>query len=665
MSLPLLVHVLAHPSSQAGRDYAEHLYRSLNHEPALPGLRVPLLFAREREDHAPPGELERGERTFVVVLADDELNADEAWCSFVADEWQRCKAEPHARLLPVQLSEYAHPLDKRLANVNFPRAWRQEQSERACWVADRVVLELLRFVNDLTPGDQVPLKPFISHTKLDLEPGGVFDTLARYLDGSTPVGRWTDSGEIPGGSNFDDVITDAIRDRAVLVLLTDNYSSRSWCRREVLLAKQYQRPIVVVDALQQLERRSFPYVGNVPVCRWEPGERGAERAINLLIKEALRHEVTRLWLAQARSDHDLLLVSPPELINLSQAQPERAILYPDPVLPDEERLLVEGMLEASGKQVRLETPMQRKVSSGGLEHMIVALSVSESPDLRAAGLSSAHFDDMLVTLSRELLLRGAKLAYGGHLGKDSYTHALFELARAYRTADGIKPVEKVLNYFGWPLRVSVAERSQFDNAATLIEVPRPPGVEALDPKTFGEHPEFFLGDSPERRYAWARGMTAMRERMSQEVSARVIIGAAASPVEGVTLDGARKTKWYTSRIPGVVEEFIVTLEAGLPIYIVGAFGGVGGLLADLLEGREREEMSWEFQRHAPHAEGMRAIYERTGEWRDYTELTRVIRDAGVSGLANGLSEAENQELFRTRDIERATTLIVEGLLRVR
>jgi len=53
----------------------------------------------------------------------------------------------------------------------------------------------------------------------------------------------------------------------------------------VLLAKHFQRPVVVVDAVQEREVRSFPYVGNVPVVRWK-GD--VQEVIDALLREALR-----------------------------------------------------------------------------------------------------------------------------------------------------------------------------------------------------------------------------------------------------------------------------------------------------------------------------------------------------------------------------------------
>ena len=48
----------------------------------------------------------------------------------------------------------------------------------------------------------------------------------------------------------------------MLAFHTDHYSSRPWCRREVLEAKRFGAHILIVDALDSGDPRSFPYGGS-------------------------------------------------------------------------------------------------------------------------------------------------------------------------------------------------------------------------------------------------------------------------------------------------------------------------------------------------------------------------------------------------------------------
>src|SRR5882724_8981334 len=121
----------------------------------------------------------------------------------------------------------------------------------------------------------------------------------------------------------------------------------------------------------------------------------------------------------------------------------------------------------------------------------------------------------------------------------------------------------------------------------------------------------------------------------------------------IPADGGKKVAWYSGRIPGVIEEIMLTLQAGKPLYLCGAFGGAAALAIELLEGRVPQEFTWDYQKQAPHAEAMRGLYAQHGiEWLDYPQMAKIFADAGVAGLsrANHLSDDENRELFRCRDV---------------
>jgi hypothetical protein len=159
-------------------------------------------------------------------------------------------------------------------------------------------------------------------------------------------------------------------------------------------------------------------------------------------------------------------------------------------------------------------------------------------------------------------------------------------------------------------------------------------------------------------------MTAMRESQVRTAKARVLLGGKVGPTLTTTPEGRRDTRWYSGRIPGVIEEALVSLKGGQPLYIIGAFGGAARLLVDILAGRHREEFTWEFQNAAPYSVEMRTLYEQYGPpWEDYDTMTEFFASVGVSGLSarNGLMEAENLELFQSRDVERIVELLLRGL----
>jgi hypothetical protein len=479
----------------------------------------------------------------------------------------------------------------------------------------------------------------------------VVEALRGYLMQDQPIKVWFDSGDIPGGSRFTREIAAGIEDASLLCVRTDHYVSREWCRKEVLLAKERSRPMVVINALTGNEVRSFPYLGNVPELRWNGRP---EAAVDLLLKETLRHLYSGLALDEWKQPGDRVFLYPPEHLTTVGLPPGTRVLYPDPPLGKEET----DTLAKGG--ITVATPLERLASRRPLAGDRIALSMSESTDIRRHGLSSLHFDGAALELARYLLLKGATLVYGGHLGSEGFTARLIELVAAHNRLEGVDPVARIENVIGWPLPFGNDLKSRYKHAATLMRVGRPEGIdETLDPLLVANPPSDFPPKSAELRYAWARGMTAMREAVTETTRARIVIGGTFGPTEKRQPDGSSKLSWYAGRIPGVLEEVMISLREGKPLFLIGAFGGVAGMVIDILEGYDRREMTWDHQRQASFAEEMRQLYREGGDpWWDYPEMIELIRAKCIAGLNPGLSEKEHQELFHTTDILRMVELVI-------
>lgn len=660
----LIVHLVFHPESDLGRTLALHVHSALNKDPVLPGLRIPTVFCAESDDLTPPTglDLDDAELSFVVVLADTDINADDDWCEFVADVWEACVGTRH-RCVPFQITEDAWPLSpERLGEVNFPRAYHVDDAQKPDLVARRVVLELCRCLHgDAIGGEhpEAPTKLFVSHAKTDIdaEPK-VAQSLIDFLGGDQPIATWFDSGQIAGGSLFTKKIEEGITDSSLLCVLTTHYASREWCRREVILAKQRQRPIVVVDAIEDTEQRSFPYLGNLPVIRWQ---NDPQAIIDLVMKETLRDLHTRLLLKAWRKNGDTVFTRPPELATLLDVPDGHTVLYPDPPLGVEEVRLLEKT------QVTVTTPLQRLAADRPLQGQRLALSMSESTDNRRFGADTLHQEQAMLELSRYLLILGATLAYGGHLGSEGYTVQLAELVRSHNAIEGVDPVNRIVNYLAWPIPFDKKQKAAYKYTARIERVARPGGIdESLDPDFSAGPDQFFPAtQSPQHRYAWARGMTAMRERETRETVARLVMGGTFGPTDKRMADGTLTKSWYASRIPGLLEEVMCSVEEGQPVFLLGAFGGVAALVIDILEGRPRPEMSWDYQKDAPHAAQMRDLYRQRGErWQDYPEMIERLREVGVAGINPLLSEEEHRVLFRARDPYQMTEIVLRGLGRI-
>jgi hypothetical protein len=666
MSRQILVRLVFHPRSADARALASALYRELNEDPDLPGLHVAVEVLPEDGSDWPPARYHLdGTPSAVVLLADDQMVIERdvpagrrSWAELAVELHRACASGKH-RFLPVQLSEAAWPLDPALEKVNFMRAFAQPVAERTAWLARRLVIELYRFLIGVERGDRAPITLFLSHAKHDIGPGTPFNAMVEHLTATQPIKAWIDSGQIEAGGDFARAIEDGVRaSDSVVSLLTSHYSQRPWCRREVMFAKKFHRAMVVADCLDGIDRRLYAYLGNVPTIAWE---KGPARVIDLLLKETLQRQLVQRALDARKRPDEVALASAPELITTVGLARGTHVLYPDPPLPDDE---VEALAPLG---LELETPLERAGRDRSLVKRKIAISISEADDRERFGVLEHDVDAALLEVSRHLLVRGATLAYGGHLGKDGFTMKLFELVLAHQ-AEGMPPVERLLSYLGWPAPLTDAERAKYRATAKLIRVPRPDGVEALDPALFVADPQKPFGaTTPERRYAWARGMTAFREQQTADIDARVVIGGSVGPTDKRQPDGTLEKAWYLSRIPGVLEEALLTLQAHKPLYVCAGFGGAGAVLVELLEGGAPARFTWEFHKQANHAEGMRALYEKQGvAWWDYPQMSEYVRGLGMAGLSavNKLSVDENRELAATRDVDRIVELILEGLGRV-
>ena len=276
-------------------------------------------------------------------------------------------------------------------------------------MARRVVIELCRFLDGFQSTDdqsRAPTRLFLSHAKADLgaEPK-VAQQVIDSLKADQPVDAWVDSGEIEAGSKFADAITGGVKRTSLLVILTDNYSTREWCREEAMLAKDHQRPMVVIDALMTHEVRGFPFLENVPKLRWNGS---ANACVDLLLKETLRTLHTKAILELSERPGDTIFLRPPEPVTLLGIPPESTILYPDPPLG------VGELKRLSRAKVTFSTPIERAAVDVPLDGKIVALSMSESTDVARWGLDNAlHLEPTMLDISCHLLIRGATLAYGG------------------------------------------------------------------------------------------------------------------------------------------------------------------------------------------------------------------------------------------------------------
>jgi hypothetical protein len=635
----------------------------------------------------------------------------------IADRWGRLVSDlvrehgpgsksPH-RVLPVALDGAALQLTPDLDDISFVRLDVREGSAKERHLTLHVAVRALRALQDILPAADpaidrlppIPVRLFISHAKGDLprDPAAMAEGPVRAILAALaqlPVEGWYDGAQIPAGGRFGDEIQRGVLDASALVaVLTDTWSSREWCRREVLEAKLAGRPLVLVDALEARVVRLFPYVGNAPTLRWrtavaasDHGEQiwgkyrqrweadDAALVIEAALLEALRYLHEHRRLLGSVGKQEIALGTSPEALTLANLPAGTTrVWYPDPPLGREELDRLQPTLAASPtRRVDLTTPISqlaRWQRPPALQ--TVAVSLSGAPDGEAYGGSPEHLATFADDIVLYLLLAGLRVAYGGVLGHEglrngvaegddiNYVERLLAMVRSYSALlTGVTgaPPRPIENWVAWPIHCNFGdvEFSIYRQEAVLKDLAQPPDLEVgpgdLKPAANG----YFRSDTLVRRYAWARSLTFMRESMREATSARILMGGKLTGFSGL---------W-----PGVLEEGMIALRARQPLYLLGAFGGAARLMSDALQGTAREELT---SPSFAKVEGWEALineYVRHGRpVRTPEDIAAELKQAGGPGLAavlnNGLSDRENRELVASDDPQRAVALILEGLRR--
>ena len=338
--------------------YGRDLYRAVGEERGVSVL--------ERSEPVPgastplPIDWDDAEFTAVVVLAESTLTRDRVWADYVRAiaHSARAKGFP-AGFYPVMMDSRGLELGVEQQALRWDR-WEERDAERERRLISDLTHEFCRMLRHRldrvrrSDDREAPLERyleeiqvFISHSKHDGDGESVALGIREWLHMRSPLGSFFDVYDLPPGLSFAEVLLHKIGACAVMAVHTDSYSSREWCRREVIEAKRRLAPMIVVDCVRDIDPRSIPYLGNVPVVRMEPGRTDRMGAVaGCLLDEIFR---TWLWLCRvgrylADSPGVLFTARPPELITLA-ALPrvddasDRVIVYPDPMLSaDEERL---------------------------------------------------------------------------------------------------------------------------------------------------------------------------------------------------------------------------------------------------------------------------------------------------------------------------------------
>jgi hypothetical protein len=337
----LTLYVAHHPGSDLASGLRARIYRHYRRDPRRNlgegGLGLEVEY---RSDPSPPNQFpipidfSSSRATGIVALLDRNVAGDADLAGYLDRLAEAAKPlYPRATFLPVIVDDEGRRISRSGAIGSWQgldaATWNQDEFARRLFTAiDQQLSRLLvaHLAQEADPSaSEATLRRaaarkaqiFLSHSKHDAFGEPMADALKAELQGMN-TDAFFDVVSIPAGTPWEVFLEDAAESHALLVILTDSYSSRTYCRKEVLAAKRMGVPIVVADCLDDADDRSFPYLGNVPVVRLTPGAGGRHPAvIGRLFDEILRTLIWRCHTEAPAADGVRFLPRAPELISLA------------------------------------------------------------------------------------------------------------------------------------------------------------------------------------------------------------------------------------------------------------------------------------------------------------------------------------------------------------
>lgn len=368
---PLAIYIIWHPDYLEGQEIADYLYsvfcRDTN-KPLNKTLGIPVYFRKvnfQDLNHPILIDFEESDYTAVIPLVDNNFVLDQGYKNYI--EKILVDTNDKSKVYPVAINNTAYNLSDNLSKLNFIRAYdemntkdhllsflRLNLTHELC----RLLLEMKKAVDESETFsyNAPPVKLFISHSKHD---DFKYEAIKfrDYINSETQLKTFFDANDISYGSCFGDEIKKAVNESALVAFQSDSYSDREWCRIELLTAKQFGCPVVIVNAIENGEKRTFPYMGNYPSIRLNDN---FKEIICLTLEQVLYNNYTRRLLDQITDLHDIkadsILSTYPELysfLQLKNKTPQnlseegsKLVIYPDPPLGTEETDLLKQMDES-------------------------------------------------------------------------------------------------------------------------------------------------------------------------------------------------------------------------------------------------------------------------------------------------------------------------------
>lgn len=664
---PLSIFFVYHPSDYNNHDSLKEsinfCYKALQRDEKRPFSRfinIPVFYNTSLDKNIPVKINSQSTKTIVFLLISKYIIANDNWKKY----YQELCQNNALNTIPVAIDETAINFDA-CSEYNFIRADKFDKS----YYKDEFLLNITHeiykwFCNETVreTGNEQAINVFLSHTKKDELGEKIATQIKEFID-RTQIKRFFDTTDIGINFKFEDEIQKHLQNSTLLAIHSDPYSSRYWCQKEILCAKEMDRPIVALDCLTEYEDRRFPHASNIAAIHIDTTssnvieEKFLYKIVEYLLLETLRYCYSKKLLkayqeAKLIPTSAILLSRPPEFIDINKVieyvdntykRKSEKIIYPEPIVYEPE-------LEYFKKfGITACTPVNCDITE--FEDMNIGLSISNPEDnvLKSLGQFSEHLIHLAQDFARYLLAAKAKLIYGGDLRKEGFTEFIFNEALILQSRLN-KNIQRIENYIAYPIYNAIDDelvewKAKYNKIALMHSVP--PADDIV--KSVDEN-EFIGFNTTHNKYIWSRSLTNMRNIMIDNCDVRICAGGRSSNYKGI--------------MPGILEEILIALEKKKPLFLLGGFGGITSDICKLIKNNETPEhltLNWQKKNNIGYEDLLKYYQERGISTPNYDSLNEQL---SYEKLNNGLEKEENERLFVTPYIEEAIYLIMKGLKQI-
>ena len=324
---PARIFVLWHPEFEVGQKIGEGIFEWFR---TPDGHGIPVYYRSKpdprRQDGLPPKiPFDRASFNLLIILAEAKMVRDRVWRDWLSDLADRSTANSSV-LFPVALHRTAYKLPGSIRSLNFisPHVdsgrgtelldedfsilldkLRKSLTEvfARCLSEEFLTPGLMKFAKKIVSaftrhaGEPPKIKVFVSHAKRDGT--NIAKQLRDYIYQETQLSAFFDENDIALGYKFANVLDRTLESEtaAMIVVNSDHYASRPWCRREIQVFSRPKQsriykgvwekpPVLIVQSMNGgIASNAIPEFGNSPVLQWRDEDEAL--CIDTLLREAI------------------------------------------------------------------------------------------------------------------------------------------------------------------------------------------------------------------------------------------------------------------------------------------------------------------------------------------------------------------------------------------